>query len=137
MEKTILIDGRPVAFKATGGIGYRYKSQFGREFIADVSVLEEFATSAKVKKVPKKDNKGKNVFVGGKIQFEEKAEYDFTKFSLESMYNILWTLAKTADDSIPAPQAWLDSFNVFPVMDIFEQVKDILEQNFKVTPKNA
>lgn len=130
MEKTIKIDGRDVRFKATGGIGYRYKAQFGREYIADAIALEEFAQSGITKQK-------KKTAPDGKVTLEKITEYDFTKFSLEMLYNLLWTLAKTADDSIPPPQEWLDTFNVFPVMDIYEQVKDILTANLKVDPKNA
>ena len=136
MEKTITIAGRSVTFKASGGIGYRYKAQFGREFIADVTELEEFVNTGIVERIPKKNKNGKRIYIDGILQFEEKTTYDFTKFSLESMYNILWTMAKTADDSIPDPLTWLDSFDEFPVMDIFAQVKEILQANFKIAPKN-
>lgn len=130
MEKTITIDGKKVTFKATGGIGYRYKAQFGSEFLADVAKLEDFMNSAEVKQ--KKSKRP-----DGKIVIEKVEEYDYTKLSLESMYNLLWTLAKTADESIPGPQEWLDSFDKFPVMDIYGQISDILTDNFKVAPKNA
>lgn len=137
MEKTINIDGRPVTFKASGGLAYRYKAQFGREFFADVDELSTFLDTGKVEKKAVKDKKGKPVFVNGQIQFEEKTVYDYTKLALDGLYNILWTMAKTADASIPDPLAWLDSFDTFPVMDILPEVKEILQQNFKTSPKNA
>ena len=117
MEKIIIIDGKEVKFKATGGIAYRYKAQFGREYIADAMKLEEFTKSAKEK--------------------SGVTTYDYTKLSLDLLYNILWTLAKTADDSIPSPMQWLDSFDTFPVMDIYSQVKDILNANLKIDTKNV
>lgn len=116
MEKTVIISGVPVRFKATGGIGYRYKAQFGREYLVDAMALEDFAASAHTVKR------------GGK----ERTEYDYTKLNLELLYNLLWTLAKTADETIPPPMEWLDSFDAFPVMDIYAQVRDILETNLKV-----
>jgi len=118
MEKTLIIGGKEVRFKATGGISYRYKAQFGREYIADAVALEEFAKSAKTDEE-------------GNIQ-----SYDYTKLSLDLIYNILWTLAKTADNSIPEPMAWLDSFESFPVMDIYNQLKDILTANLTIDRKN-
>lgn len=117
MEKTILIDGQPVRFKATGGLGYRYKAQFGREYIADAIALENFSVSSTT------DDAGEPV-------------YDFTKLSLDLLYNILWTLAKTADDSIPSPMEWLDSFDVFPVLEVYGEVKDILANNLVIDRKN-
>lgn len=130
MEKTVLIDGRQATFKATGGIGYRYKAQFGREFLVDIQTLQEFMDSAEEKQ---KKVKGPD----GKITFQKYTDYDYTKLSLESMYNILWTMAKTADESIPDPQAWLDSFDTFPVMDIWNQVQGIFTANLKTQAKNA
>ena len=117
MEKTLIIDGKEVRFKATGGIAYRYKAQFGREYIADAIALEEFSKSAV------KDESG-------------NISYDYTKLSLDLIYNIVWVLAKTADASIPEPMTWLDSFDSFPVMDIYNQLKDILTANLQIDRKN-
>lgn len=116
MIKTITIDGKEVTFKATGGTMYRYKAQFGREYIADVIELDKCCIRNKK----------------GKI-----TEYDMTKFSLEIMYNLAWVLAKTADDSIPDPQTWLDSFEVFPIKDIFEELKELITVNAHIDRKNA
>ena len=129
MEKTITIDGKEVSFKATGGIGYRYKAQFGREFLEDVVNLDAFVNSGTERLVKKK-------LPSGKLVAEKVTDYDYSKLSLESMYNLLWTLAKTADENIPDPQKWLDSFDVFPVMNIYTQIQDLLGDNFKVSPKN-
>lgn len=130
MEKTVNISGRPVRFKATGGIGYRYKAQFGREYLADALELEEFAQSGE-------EIKRKVKHPDGKITIETVTQYDYTKLNLELLYNLLWTLAKTADDSIPPPQEWLDSFDAFPVMEIYGEVKDIMTANLKTDSKNA
>lgn len=115
MEKTINISGRPVTFKATGGIMYRYKNQFNREYLADVIELQKFADSKQQKKVKQPD--GKIIFVD---------DYDFTKLSLELGYNMAWTMAKTADPSIPDPQTWLDSFDTFPIAEIIPQIQELL-----------
>lgn len=130
MEKTVTIDGRPVRFKASGGCMYRYKAQFGREMLADAVMLDEFLQTA-----VKKQRKTKQA--DGKVVMQPFTEYDYTKLSLEAVYNILWTYAKTADESIPEPQEWLDSFTTFPVMDIYEQIKEITDVNFKVDRKNG
>ncbi len=130
MEKTINIGGKQVSFRATGGIGYRYKAQFGREFLTDMQKLQEFIDSGEEKSKKVKQP-------GGKITVQKYTDYDFAKLNLESMYNILWTMAKTADEAIPDPQTWLDSFDAFPVMDIWSQVQDIFVSNLKTDRKNA
>lgn len=100
MEKAILISGKYITFKATGGMFYRYKAQFGRELLDD---LEKAA--------------------------EGVAE-------LDTLYSIIWTLAKTADDSTPPPDVWLDSFEIFPVLDIYHELQDIILGNIKIDACN-
>lgn len=130
-EKIVNIAGRDVRFKATGGCAYRYKAQFGREFIADaVAMQEAFAACSKKKKV-------KHKRPDGKIEYREATEYDVTKISLDLVYDMLWVYAKTADPTIPPPQEWLDEFDEFPVFDIWNQLLDIMGLNIEVDTKNA
>lgn len=137
-EKTIKISGREVTFKATGGVMYRYKEQFGREMLADAATVQEFLETAKTRRVTRKDPKtGKIVLAHGKPVVDEVTEYDYTKLSLEAMYNLLWVYAKTADPSIPDPQTWLDSFDTFPVVDIYNQLGELTGDNLKVDAKNG
>ena len=44
-------------------------------------------------------------------------------------------LAKTANDSIPDPQAWLDSFDTFPVMDILPHVIELFSKSSAIESK--
>lgn len=101
MEKILTIDGRQVKFKSTGAFLLRYKAQFGRDAIQDILRLQSAI-----------DNKGqiKNI----------------DTLDLEVFYNLIWTLAKTADPSIPPPLEWLDEFSAFPLMDIIPEVMDMI-----------
>lgn len=102
MEKTIQIDGKNVRFKCTAGTLIRYRNQFNREFLADLTKLEKI-----------KDG-------------------DYENFSFAPLENILWVMAKSADDNIPDPLTWFDSFDEFPIMDVYQQVQDILVKSIKV-----
>lgn len=101
MEKILTIDGRQVKFKSTGAFLLRYKAQFGRDAIQDILRLQSAI-----------DNNGqiKNI----------------DTLDLEVFYNLIWTLAKTADPSIPPPLEWLDEFSEFPLMDILPEVMDMI-----------
>lgn len=99
MEKTIVIDGKEILFKSTGATPLRYKQQFGKDF---------FAVLAGMEKAFNKD--------GGSME-----SIDF-----EAFYNIAWTLAKTADKSIPTPMEWLDTFDEFPILEIIPEIQDML-----------
>lgn len=126
MEKTLKIDGRDITFKCTGGTLYRYKNQFGSEFLSDASSLMDFENSKTKKKVKQPD---------GKITFQD--EYDFTKLNLELVYNLAWTMAKTANPSIPDPQAFLDSFDSFPIVEIVQPLMELLQKSVEINTKNV
>lgn len=102
MEKILTIDGRQVKFKSTGAFLLRYKAQFGRDAIQDVLKLQAA--------IDRKTN--------------ELSNYD--ALDLEVFYNLAWTLAKTADPSIPPPLEWLDEFSEFPLMDIIPEIVDMI-----------
>ena len=101
MEKILIIDGRQVKFKSTGAFLLRYKAQFGRDALQDILKLQGAI-----------DNKNqiKNI----------------DTLDLEVFYNLIWTLAKTADPSIPPPLEWLDEFSEFPLMDIIPEIVDMI-----------
>ena len=123
MEKTIIISGKPTRFKATGGVMLRYKQQFGTEFLAHLAKINDFMMSKKQKKV--KEDTGQTITID---------DYDYTKFNLEFAFNIAWTLAKTADPSIPDPLTWLDSYDSFEIREIMPQLNELLA--LSNTPKN-
>ena len=58
-------------------------------------------------------------------------------YNFNTMYNIIWALAKTADDTIPPPQEWLDTFDTFPIFQIFGEVKELLDNSGKIDRKNG
>ena len=102
MEKILTIDGRQVKFKSTGAFLLRYKAQFGRDAIQDIFRLQNA--------IDEKTNKLK----------------DISALDLEVFYNLVWTLAKTADPSIPPPMEWLDSFSAFPLTDIIPELMNMM-----------
>ena len=108
MEKMLTIDGRQVRFKSTGAFLLRYKAQFGRDALQDILKLQGAI-----------DNKSqiKNI----------------DALDLEVFYNLVWTLAKTADPSIPPPLEWLDEFSEFPLMDIIPEIIDLIFSSLGAT----
>ena len=101
MEKVLIIDGRHVRFKSTGAFLLRYKAQFGRDALQDIMKLQEVVDDK---------NQIKNI----------------NALDLEVFYNLVWTLAKTADPEIPPPMEWLDTFETFPLADILPELTDLI-----------
>lgn len=110
MEKTIVIDNQQVAFKSSGAIPKRYKMQFQRDFFKDLLAM--------------------GLKADGETELESIQNIDFDVF-----YDIAWTLAKTANPSIPDPLTWLDGFETFPIMEILPELQDMLTATISTTKK--
>ena len=102
MEKIINIDGRNVKFKSTGAYLLRYKAQFGRDALQDIYKMS------------------------GAVDSKTKEIKNIEEMDLEVFYDLIWTLAKTADKEIDPPLEWLDTFGEFPLMDIIPDVMDLI-----------
>lgn len=102
MEKILTIDGREIKFKSTGAFLLRYKAQFKRDAIQDIFRL------------------------GQAIDMETKEIINLDSLDLEVFYNLVWTLAKTADSTIPPPMDWLDGFSVFPLEEILPELIEMI-----------
>lgn len=113
MEKTIIIDGKEVRLKSTGATPLRYKAQFRRDFFAD---LYKLTLAEKM--------------ISGQLDDEDRDKLD-----MEVIYNVIWVLAKTADNSIPEPLKWLDSFGEFPLFDILPEVSELIVSTIRSTKK--
>lgn len=127
MEKTITIDGKQVRLKTTAATPKRFKIQFGRDYFA------ELLKFAKILEPLEKDAK-KAESDGGinlkNISFESLSLLDF-----DTLYDIVWVLAKSADNSIPDPLSWLDQFDSFPISEILPEIQDLLAHSIKTEKK--
>lgn len=108
MEKILIIDGRPVPFRSTGAFLLRYKSQFKRDAIQDILKMRQALDAT------------------GQLA-------DVSALDLEVFYDLIWTLAKTADPTIPPPLEWLDTFGEFPLVDIIPEVLDMVVSSLTVS----
>lgn len=118
MEKILTIDGRQVRFKSTGAFLLRYKMQFNKDALQDIVKLQYAVRETE-------DENGNKKYVISNIDY-----LDFEVF-----YNLIWTLAKTADSTIPTPLEWLDEFDEFPLMDILPELIDMIFNSVSATAK--
>lgn len=99
MEKTITIDGKAVAFKATAAVPRLYRIKFKRDIIQDLNELKE-----KYVKV---------------VNNEES----FSVPDLETFENAAYIMAKHADQNIPgSPEEWLEGFETFSIYQVLPEV---------------
>lgn len=102
MEKILNIDGRQVKFKSTGAFLLKYKAQFHRDALQDIFKLQKA------------------------MDLDTMKITNIEALDLDVFYNLVWTLAKTADPTIKPPMEWLDEFSVFPLMDIIPEIIDMI-----------
>lgn len=119
MEKTIYIDDKPVRLKSTAALSKRYKAQFRRDYFADLLKVAKVFGGTK-----KKDISLNNV------TFENLDHLD-----MDVLYDIIWTMAKSADRTIPDPIEWLDEFETFPLKEILPEVEDLLSNSMPQSKK--
>lgn len=125
MVKIVQIDGKNVPFEKNGGTMRRYKMQTGREFYSDVSAFLGILDA---------DENGKIV----KDISEVKALKIMTTAEFDYMYDVLHIMARSADKNVPADQLeWLESFEDFPVIQIFMELLPMLLEEMKVSRKNV
>lgn len=117
MEKKIKLDGKTsITLNNNVGWLFLYKDQFGRDIVPTlVPVLN--AGIDLVFGVYKE--------TGGKISKDTimsidtdaltDAVYNAAAIEAVDLLNIVWALAKNADDEIPEPREWFRQFETFPV----------------------
>ena len=137
MEKKIKLDNKTsITLNNNVGWLFLYKDQFGRDIVPTlVPVLN--AGIDLVFGIYKE--------TGGKItkdsimQINTDALTDaiYSAAAIESvdMLNIVWALAKNADEEIPGPREWFKQFETFPVDIIAPAVFDLIFKSM-VSTKN-
>ena len=63
-------------------------------------------------------------------EFQE-TERDISNFNIDIFYNIVWTMAKSADESIPDVIDWADGFDSLPIINVFMQLQDLLTNSMQ------
>lgn len=115
MEKTITIDGKDIRFKTNGATPVRYKAQFGKDYFKEILKLAPLGNINKKKK---------------EIDVKDLEALDFEVF-----YNLSWIMAKTADPTIPELVKWLESFESFPIVDVFLELQELLAASMQTNKK--
>lgn len=98
--KTIMIEGKPVMFKATAATPIYYRELCRREFIKDMQML--------VQGFEKNKNQG-----------------DMPIDDLSIFENVAYCMAKQADPNIPDKMEWYDGFDMFTIYEILPHIIEL------------
>lgn len=104
MRRIINIDGKDVPFAASAATVIYYRNTFNADLIRDFNKLNEQGT--------------------------EQLSTDV----VETFSRLAYTMAKQANSAIPETvEEWLDSFDVFPIQDIFPEISDLWAKSLGTT----
>lgn len=125
MIKEITIsENQKTKLNASLGWVLRYRAQFGHDILPDLLPMLESGL----------------VLVGGamdesgELEWRKLLDFDnvssamisFAGAEFTTALNIIWAMAKNADESIPAPFEWANQFENFPLDKIIPEVLDAL-----------
>lgn len=116
MKKTIKIDDeQKFEINSSSGWLYAYQEQFGHDVLPVLLPAAEalLQTMADLMKDSKSDNVG-DILAAADEETISNAFITLSGMQLTTITNIVWAMAKNANDSIESPREWLNSFDVFP-----------------------
>lgn len=140
MIKTIKIDGHDVVLDNSLGWCFKYREQFGKDIIPTMmpiiiglvtavgAIIEE---TGKTDEITVKDLAG----VASSGALTDAMVY-ISQIEITDFINVLWSMAKWADESIPEPDRWVRQFEEFPLDEIVPVVGELLIKSV-VSTKNA
>lgn len=116
MKKTIKIDDeQKFEINSSSGWLYAYQEQFGHDVLPVLLPAAEalLQTMADIMKDSKSDNVG-DILAAADEETISNAFITLSGMQLTTVTNIVWAMAKNANDNIESPREWLNSFDVFP-----------------------
>lgn len=128
MIKTLIIDNKEVPFASSGAFLIRYKSQFHKDALQTMLKVSNALQEA-FKGIDLEDEEQKKEAI--KKHMDVFIESNITTLA----YELIWTLAKTADRTIPDLETWLDKFEEFDIFYVFGEVQELLTKSFKTSVK--
>lgn len=124
MRTTIKLENKKqIKINTSWNWAYIYQDYFGHDIIPDlVPVIDTFL----------------DTFTGllnGDDVDEDTIGDKLYGLEVTTITNVIWALAKNADDSIPEVREWLDGFDRFPLDIILPEVLDALASSMISTKK--
>jgi len=151
MEKVLTIAGQSVGFKAAASLPVRYYNATGRDLFVDLQTLADGTEQVEAKpkfwkKKPessetarnadKKPEKADEKIKPGSKKPDE-AQYRLNRdWNTMVLYGIVHTMARAYDEAVtPNLDDWLDTFDAFPIFEVFGELKPLLNASLQTTKK--
>lgn len=117
MEKTVKLDSK-TSIKLSNNIGWMmvYKNQFGRDIVP--VLIPALNAGLEVALQVARETEGKSVADVLRVLDTDtltEAMIDLAGVELVDLINIVWAMAKAADDDIEEPMEWAKTLPAFPL----------------------
>ena len=124
MKKVIKIDKKnKFEISTSWGWAYIYQEAFGHDIIPDLVPLIDTILDMLT-----------GLVSGDEIDDKEIGD-ELYGMEITTVTNVIWALAKNAEEDIPDVREWLDQFDMFPLADIVPEVMDVLIKSMVSTKK--
>lgn len=147
MQKIVEIDGKQVLLESNAATPMKYKKQFGKDYFSELFKLLKSIGARMPKTAATADNNtvetpdserdGENQKAVEVFDLEAMSWESLDRLDFEPLYNIVWTLAKTADKSLPDPETWLEGFDTFPLMEILTDALELISHSIESKKKST
>lgn len=130
MIKTVTIDDKDVRLDNNIGWAMEYRDQFGRDIIPALmplvagivtvigGVIDEIGTGKEIEAADVIKALSGETLTEAVIQASQLEVVDFV--------NIVWALARNADETIPEPRRWVKQFEAFPLDELVPVVANMI-----------
>lgn len=136
MKKTIkLYKDCELTLSNNAGWLYEYRDQFGHDIVPDIMPIISAVMKA-LKEISAESGKPvTEVIMGLNSDTVEEALIELTSLQSVDIINIVWAMAKCADDEIDEPRKWIRQFESFPLDVIMPKVWNLVLEGF-ISTKN-
>lgn len=139
MIKTVQFEGHSLEINTSGGWFFVYKDYFGHDIMPDIMPALETALQMAVSIAGNVEPGEKDARQILAALDEDVLEEIFTKMAgaqLTTVMQIVWAMAKNADDSVKGPREFFNEYETFPWDTAGPEVfKALLESN--ISSKNV
>lgn len=136
MKKTIkLYKDCELTLSNNAGWLYEYREQFGHDIVPDIMPIVSAVFKA-LKELSNQSGKSVTEMIKGLDgDVIEDALIELASLQSVDLINIIWAMAKCADDDIDEPRIWIRQFETFPLDVIVPKVWNLVLEGF-VSSKN-
>lgn len=139
MEKTITIGDKAVKLNNNIGWALAYRDQFGRDIIPALMPMIASALDI-VSGIIEETGKTKNIRPQDILSVLDGDKFTDAVIHLSGLefvdfIDIVWALAKCADENIPEPKEWVKGFETFPLDEIVPAVFGLIAKGL-ISSKN-